>query len=71
MTLRSIVKDFDTWLMEKQTEYGLKQKIYNDKLKDEIIIFKASASWLDHMALGFGIGVIFAVVVMVISKVYG
>jgi len=66
MTLRSVVKDFDTWLMEKQTEYGLKQKLYNDKLKDEISLFKVNASWLDHVALGFGLGCLFCVILMVV-----
>lgn len=56
MTLRSTIDSLLLWLEEKQTEYGIKQKTHQSRLKDELVLYKKSATSKDFVLLGFAIG---------------
>lgn len=56
MTLRSTVDSLLLRLDEKQVEYGIKQKMYQNAYKDKLVLFKKTAKPLDYVLIGYALG---------------
>jgi hypothetical protein len=62
MTLRSTIDSLLLRLDEKQVEYGIKQKMYQSSLTDNLIVFKKSATPKDYVLIGYALGFITCII---------
>lgn len=56
MTLRSTIDSLLLRLDEKEVEYKIKQKMYQDEFKYKWILFKKTARPLDYVLMGYAVG---------------
>ena len=58
MTLRSTIDSLMLRLDEKEVEYGIKQKMYQNEFTDKLILFKKTATPKDYVLIGYALGFI-------------